>query len=210
MILLEVKDIEKTYTKKILSNINFTIKENEIIGIVGSSGSGKSVLLKILIGFIKPTKGIITKNASTGFSSQNNALYSALTPRENLEYFATMHGVTNKKEEITKIIKSLGLENYENEEVEHLSGGTKKRVDIACALLGNPKIIILDEPFNGLDNKRVNELIFLIKELYNNGKTIIVTSHLIEPIQDLCTRFLMVEEGNLKEISKKDLERVIR
>jgi len=202
-----VKNVSKIFNNnKVLYDINFKINKGDIIGILGRSGSGKSVILKIISGFISPTTGSIKTNKKIGFSVQSNSLYETLTLKQNLNYFAKIYEVKNSKEQIEKLIKFLHLESYKKILVKNLSGGTKKRLDIACALLEDPEILILDEPFVGLDSFLVNELSMFIKILQKKNNTIIISSHLLHQLENLCSRFLFVEKGKLKEITKDQLK----
>ena len=203
---INVKEVSKVFNKnKILEDINLSIEKGEILAVLGPSGSGKSVLIKLLIGFLKPTKGNITRNESIGFSMQDNSLYNNLTLKQNLNYFADLNHVPNKKEKINSILEKLSLISYKNILAANLSGGTKKRADIACALLTNPKILILDEPFVGLDTFLVKELTKRLKTLQEQGITIILSSHLLNQVENLCDRFIFIKNTHAIEISKKDI-----
>ncbi|MBM3232891.1 ABC transporter ATP-binding protein [Candidatus Pacearchaeota archaeon] len=204
--LLEIEGLYKKYgSKEVIKNLNFIINSPGIIGIVGESGCGKSILIKIIIGSLLPTSGKINIYSKLGFSMQNNAIYQSLTVRENLDYFATIYEVRNKGAVIDNILQELSLKQYENITINNLSGGTQKRVDIACALINDPETIVLDEPFTGLDSKLTKELTSLLINLHNKGKTIIITSHILETIDGLCTKFFLMENGALLEIKKGDL-----
>jgi len=209
MELISLKKVSKKFKDKIiLSNINLSVSEGDILGIVGASGSGKSVLMKILIGFLKQTSGKVDKKAKIGFSIQNNSLYENLTLKQNLYYFSSMYEVNNKKEKVQTLLKNLSLEGYKNVLVSKLSGGTKKRADIACALLNEPDILILDEPFTGLDSLLINRLITFLKNLNKEGATIIVFSHRINYVESLCKNFMFVGDGKITPISKSQLKKV--
>jgi len=192
--------------KPILQGVNFIVSKGEIFGVLGESGSGKSVILKILMGFIKPDEGEVVINSKVGFSMQNNSLYENLTLIQNLNYFSNMYGVTNKKEKIKNLLKILSLEGYEKTLVANLSGGTKKRGDIACALLNDPEILILDEPFVGLDSFLVQKLSRLIVELRNQGMTIILSSHLMSQVENLCTKTIFIKNKKVYSVDKSQLK----
>lgn len=137
MPLLQTVDLSRSFEKKsIFKDVSFSIEKGEIVGLIGRSGCGKSTLIKTLIGFLKPTRGHIIINSSSGhpigFSMQDNALYEYLTVKQNLQYFADVYCVDKKirKERIAHIITQLNLEEYKGTLVKHLSGGTKKRVDL--------------------------------------------------------------------------------
>ena len=208
--LVSLKGVGKSFgRKKILGDINLEINKDEIVGIVGPSGSGKSVLVKMLIGFFHPTEGSIDFEMSPtiGFSMQDNSLYEHLNVRQNAKYFSKIYDVSKKdrKERIPKLIESLDLKEFEKVLVKNLSGGTKKRVDLLCSLINNPDILILDEPFLGLDPSLVKALSKYILELHKLGKTIIISSHRTNELSYLATRMLMVKNKTLKEITKSEI-----
>jgi ABC-2 type transport system ATP-binding protein len=209
MNIIEVKGVSKSFKKNVIfSDANFKIKKGEILGILGSSGSGKSVLIKCLMGFIKPSKGKIINSAEIGFSTQANAIYENLTVKQNLNYFARLSNVKDRKKQIEVLLKNLSLTEYEKVKVLKLSGGTKKRVDLACALLTNPEILILDEPFAGLDTFLVNQLSKFLKELKKQGKTIIISSHLLDQVENLCTDLIFIKDKKVVSISKSQLKKL--
>jgi ABC-2 type transport system ATP-binding protein len=209
--------VSKSFGKlKVLDSIFFTIRKGESIGLVGRSGCGKSVLLKIIIGFLSKDSGEISIDHVTkdkiGFSMQNNSLYEYLTVRQNLNYFSKLYGIPRKKRRaiIPDIIKKLRLEEFEKVLVKELSGGTRKRVDIACALLNNPDILILDEPFLGLDPELVSKLAGFILELNRKGTTILISSHRITELGMICSRFVLMKEKKLNSIGRNELANAYR
>ena len=209
--IIKLENVSKSFKEKIIfNNINFEIKKNEFVGIVGESGQGKTVLIELIVGFLTPSSGTITRNVEKekiSFSIQNNSLYESLTVKQNLLFFAKINNVPKKerKERIPKILSQLKIEPYKNVLVKKLSGGTKKRVDIACALITNPSLLILDEPFTGLDKKLVEELARYILFLNKNGTTIIIISHRNQLMSQICSKALMLENKSIREISKKEL-----
>ena len=203
------REVSKKFRDKIiLDNVNLFVNSGNILGILGPSGSGKSVLIKILIGFLKPDSGEIETKAKIGFSMQNNALYENLTLQQNLKYFAKMYNVEKPKDKINLLLQQLSLENYRNITIGNISGGTKKRADIACALLNDPEVLVLDEPFAGLDTFLVNQLSDLLKQLQQKGMTIILSSHLLNQVESLCTALVFINEGKAKSITKEQLKKL--
>lgn len=199
---LRVHNLSKKFKKKqILKNVNLSINKGDIAAVIGGSGSGKSVLLKTIIGFLKPNKGSVTLNEVIGFSAQSNSIYENLTVKQNLHYFSEMYEVRNRKEAIENLIDVLQLDQYRNVHVRNLSGGTAKRVDIACALLENPEILVLDEPFTGLDFLLVERLSIFLKKLQKIGTTIIISSHKLNQVENLCNKFFLMSEGSATEIT---------
>lgn len=204
---IKLQGISKKFKNKIiLDNISLSINKQEIIGITGKSGSGKSILLKIILGYIKQDKGTISIKSRIGFSSQENSLYENLTLYQNLNYFAKINNVEKRKEKIKELLDILCLKEYEKYLIKNLSGGTKKRVDIACALLNNPEVLILDEPFVGLDHLLIKQLSDFLLKLKKNGMTIIMSSHVLEPIETLCNRILFVKDNKLSNVNKTELK----
>lgn len=201
--MIELINVSKKFGKKIvLNNVNLNIADNEIVGILGANGSGKSVFLKIISGFIKPDKGKVNVSGAIGISIQDNSFYESLTVKQNLKYFANIYGVKEKKEIIKYLTGRLGLDNFLNANAGTLSGGTKKKLDLACSLLNSPHILILDEPFTGLDKKFVMELAYFLRQLNKSGIGLIISSHNFSQISEVCNRFLMVDKTSVTEVSK--------
>ncbi len=209
MPLISIHNLKKRFNEKeILNDISLDIQEGDILGIIGASGSGKSVLLKHIIGFYKPGSGKITFSPKSslpctfGFSAQNNSLYENLTVNQNLSYFGSMYGLSSKeiKKNTKELIELTALNGNENLLVSKLSGGMKKRLDIACSLIHKPKVLILDEPFAGLDYVLIKKIILLLKKIQLSGTTIILTSHQTFCIEKLCTRAAIIENAKIKLI----------
>ncbi len=192
----------------VLNDVSFSVEDGDVFGIIGPSGSGKSVLIKLLIGFLEPYKGKVGVNSKVGFSMQNNSIYDNLTLRQNLNYFGKMYGVKNIKDRVDYLVEMLSLGEHEGKLVRELSGGTRKRVDLACAMLNSPEILVLDEPFVGLDSRLVNQLIGFLKSLNEGGMTVVLSSHLLENVKGFCNKVLFVEGGRTKLIDPGKLERV--
>ena len=206
-----IQNLSKSFKKHIIfEDVNITINKGDIFGILGPSGSGKSVLIKILMGYIKPSKGFVKINGRVGFSIQDNSYYENLTLYQNLNYFAKINNVKNRKEKIDSLIKILSLEEYKKIRIMNLSGGTKKRADLACALLKSPDILILDEPFTGLDSFLINQLIDFFKELQKQGITIILSSHRLQKMDDFCNRFVFINQGKVSNLTKDKLKKLYK
>ena len=224
--ILKIEEINKTFARKnVLRNISIEVIEGEIIGIIGSSGSGKTTLLNAIVGFIEPDKGKIkfrvktsdnrykytalntkTKkyiNNTYGFASQLPSFYEKLTVRENLEYFGELYGLKKEtlKANTETLIKLMELENSENVLAKKLSGGMERRLNIACAMIHNPDILILDEPTADLDPVLRNNIWNLIYKINKKGTTIILSSHHLSELETLCDRISIIKEGKLLETS---------
>jgi len=216
MYVLEVKGVSKSFgDNSILENIKLKLKEKEILGIVGASGQGKSVLIKTLIGFLKPDKGEIIspipKN-KVGFSMQDNSIYEYLKIKQNWKYFGKLKGLsrTEIKEQTQKLLEELDLTKYRKKLVKKLSGGTQKRVDLGCALITKPKILILDEPFLGLDPELIRNLSKYLTHLKKQGTSIIISSHRVKEISLICSRLVQLKNKTISPISKRRVGEVYR
>lgn len=223
--LLMVEKIGKSFGKKrILSDVTFDIKPGEIIGLIGTSGSGKTTLLNMLIGFISPDTGdvkfkeqqIITENNIYnsvykqprkfkniyGFASQLPSFYEKLTVRENLEYFGELYKLSKEvlDSNIESLLRLIELESSSNILGKNLSGGMERRLDIACALIHNPQILIMDEPTSDLDPLLRRNIWSLIKQINKKGTTVIVSSHHLSELETLCDRIAIIKNGTLLDI----------
>ncbi len=216
--LLKIKNLNLSFKDNhVLKQLTFDVPEQAIVGLISPSGGGKTTTLKCLVGLQKPDSiTMIYKNQFAvnniaqlaGFSFQENSLYEDLTLEENMLFFGTQLGL--KKEIILKrmnsIIDILKLKGQEKIVAKKFSGGMKKRLDIAITLLNNPEIILLDEPFSGLDKDMRLELWNLLAELKKMGKTLILTTHLLDEF-DLYADYVVkidngknIYQGFIKEI----------
>lgn len=197
--MLKVENIKKAYGKKvILESINLQVDEGQCVGIIGPNGSGKSTLLSIIVGVLKPNEGQVFLKGDIGYVPQDNALMEELTVKDNIEFWAEAHGKKVKEvlEEDT-YVKALGIHGMLGEKVKRLSGGMKKRVNIAIALINDPQYIILDEPCSALDIVYKNEVIDYLLELKKAGKTILYTSHSGDEIERLCDKICILKNGTI-------------
>lgn len=203
----------------VLDNLNLKVPYGEITGIIGPSGSGKTTMLNLLIGFLKPTKGKILfqsrdifkdfHNVTTlfGFGTQSFSFYEDLNVEENLFYFGTLYKI--KKSEIearaNELLKLLELDYARKTPGKLLSSGMGRRLDIACALIHNPKVLILDEPTQDLDPILRKELVATIRKVNKQKETtIIITSHLLGEIDGLCDTIGILYKGKIVKIGTPD------
>jgi len=209
--MIEARDVTKLYRKKAaLENISFWVNKGEIFGIIGPNGAGKSTLISIISTAVRPDNGDVLIDGMSvishathirkiiGYVPQDIALHSELSVLDNLKFWAHINSSSmksNKFSEIEHLVNTLELENVLKVRVENLSGGMKRRVNIAVALLNSPEVIIMDEPTVGLDIVSRKVVIKLIKDLAATGKTIVYTSHSYEEIEHLCNRILVLNEG---------------
>ena len=212
--MIEVKNVTKKYGKfTAVDNISFTVKDGEVVGFLGPNGAGKSTTMNMITGFIEPTDGTIkvngydimkkTKKAKKqiGYMPENVPLYMDLTVKEFVSYMAELKLVERKarKEEVSSAIKETGLEEVQNKLIKNLSRGYKQRVSMAGALVGNPDVLILDEPTVGLDPKQIIEIRNLIKNL-GKKHTVILSSHILSEISQICERVIIINKGKIVAI----------
>jgi len=210
--LIEVRGVNKKYRgRKALKDITFDVREGEVLGIIGPNGAGKTTLISLLATINRPESGSIHISgvdilkdpgkirASLGYVPQENALYPMLTAYENLDFWAGIYGVDKKvkKEKIDFVLRLLRLEDRKDDKVRTFSGGMKKRLNIAASLLHDPGILIMDEPTAGVDILSRVTIADLILELKKSGRTIIITSHHVDDLEDICDRIIVLREGNL-------------
>ena len=209
--MIEVKNVTKKYGSTIaVDNISFEVKDGEVVGFLGPNGAGKSTTMNMITGFIEPTKGQIVINGNDiskrprkakkeiGYMPENVPLYYELTPKEFVSYMAELKLVkrNERKQEVQKVIKEMGLEEVQNKLIRNLSRGYKQRVSMAGALVGNPDVIILDEPTVGLDPKQITEIRNLIKEL-GKKHTVILSTHILSEASQICEKVIIINKGKL-------------
>ncbi|MES1035346.1 ABC transporter ATP-binding protein [Bacillus pumilus] len=210
--MLNVHDIKKYYEdKQVLKGITFQLKKGESFGLLGPNGAGKSTLIGILTGLIHATSGTITiegidlkketKKAQQmiGIVPQEIALYLDLTAKENLMFWGKMYGLKGKelKSRVQETLELIGLKDRANDQVKVFSGGMKRRVNIGCAILHQPKLLIMDEPTVGIDPQSRNHILETVKTLNGEGMTIIYTSHYMEEVEFLCERMAIMDHGSI-------------
>lgn len=209
--MITVKNVCKKYGSFVaVDNISFEINDGEIIGLLGPNGAGKSTTMNMLTGFIEPTSGEILINgfniskkskkakANIGYMPENVPLYKDLTVKEFINYMAELKYVKgkDKKNMVSDIMAKTNLTDVQNKLIKNLSRGYKQRVSMAGALVGNPKILILDEPTVGLDPKQITEIRDLIKSLAKDH-TIIISSHILSEISQMCEKVIILNKGKL-------------
>ena len=208
--MIKISNLTKTYgDKKALDNLSLEIKEGSIFGLLGVNGAGKTTLLSILNGLFEADSGEIEmfgfdmKNHSkeikdiSSIIPQNLAFYENLSVKENLDFFADIQRAT--KEDYDKAVHVNSLESLLNQKASTLSGGQKRRLNIAIGLLNNPKVIYFDEPTVGVDPKTRNEILDSIKGYKELGITVVYTSHYMTEIERICDEVAIINEGKLVE-----------
>ena len=209
--MIEVKNITKKYGNFFAVNdISFEVKDNEIVGFLGPNGAGKSTTMNMITGYIEPTEGKIFVNGKEiskepnkvkrqiGYMPENTPLYQELTVREFVNYMADLKRVKRKekKEKVDKVLEQTGLKEVEKKQIRKLSRGYKQRVSLAGALIGNPEVLILDEPTVGLDPKQITEIRELIKKL-GKKHTVILSSHILSEVSQICEKVIIINKGKI-------------
>lgn len=224
---LEIKSLEKTYDSgtKALQGVNLTIPEGSFFGLLGPNGAGKSTLIHCLMGLALPTSGTAKILGHDVVSDYQKARYQVgLAPQEiNLDWFLSVedtldfHGgyfgmrKADRKKRIEKLLKDFKLYDKRKARSMFLSGGMKRRVVLARALMHNPKVLILDEPTAGVDVELRRELWDYMKKVNKAGTTIILTTHYIEEAEQLCDNIAMIKEGKIvREGTSDDLKKIYK
>ncbi len=212
--MVEVNSVTKKYGKfKAVDDISFSVKDHEIMGFLGPNGAGKSTTMNMITGYIEPTSGKIIVNGydiskspkkakiQIGYMPENVPLYNDLTVREFINYMAELKNVKRKerKDEVNKVIEETGLQDVQKKLIKKISRGYKQRVSMAGALVGNPDILILDEPTVGLDPKQITEIRSLIKKL-GKSHTIILSSHILSEVSQICEKVIIINKGKILAI----------
>ncbi|MFC6649189.1 ABC transporter ATP-binding protein [Paenibacillus rhizoplanae] len=217
--IIELCGLTKMYqSKAAVRNANLKIYRGEIVGIIGKNGAGKSTLLKMISGHVYPTSGELHffNRAAAGDQSffermgvliEQPGLYPNVSAYENLKLLAIAYGLSDRDTTIEKLLRLVGLDPKNTAKVKSYSMGMKQRLGIAVALLGSPDVLILDEPINGLDPQGIVEIRELILELNAAGLTILISSHILEELSKIATKYAIIHQGEFAEvISKEELQ----
>lgn len=209
--MIEVSHLTKTYGRHLaVDDVSFAVEDGQICGLLGPNGAGKSTIMNILTGYLSATSGLVTvaghqlpeeadaAKACVGYLPEQPPLYPEMTVEEYLLFAAELKGVkrADRKEQVRKAAHRTGLDNVMPRLIRSLSKGYRQRVGIAQALLGSPKLIILDEPTVGLDPAQVVEIRKLIREL-GKAHTVILSSHILSEVQAVCQQVLILSKGKL-------------
>ena len=217
--IIELKNIAKSFGKQnVLKNINLNVQQGQIVGLIGPSGSGKSTIIKIALGMEVADKGtaeifeakmpnrkLLSK---IGYMAQTDALYMTLTGFENLKFYAKMKGIKSSELQlqIDHVAEVVDLKDALNKRVEGYSGGMMRRLSLGIALLGNPKLLILDEPTVGIDSALRRKIWRELKRIKNNGQSILITTHVMDEAEQVDEVALILDGNVIALDSPKNLK----
>lgn len=224
--IIEVKSLEKSYkNKKVVKGISFNVKQGEILGFLGPNGAGKSTTINILSTVLKSDKGevkflgrkatedVMNIKKNIGVVPQDLAIYEEISAEKNVRFFASLYGLKGNKlnENVKETLEFVGLYDRRLDMAKTFSGGMKRRLNIACAIAHNPKLIIMDEPTVGIDPQSRNHILNSIKKLQKRGATILYTTHYMEEVEEIADRIIIMDHGTIiaegtKEELKKNIE----
>ncbi len=219
--MLTIKNISKSFGDvKAVKNISFNVEDGEILGLLGPNGAGKSTTISMIATLLKPDEGVITylgqnisKNDTSlkkdlGYVPQDIALYPTLSGLDNLKFWGNAYGIKKEflSQRIGEVSNIIGITTRLKDKVETYSGGMKRRINIGCALLHKPKLLILDEPTVGIDPQSRRHILDSVKYLNELNTTVIYTSHYMEEVEFLCDRICIMDQGEIiAKGSKKEL-----
>ncbi len=225
MSFIEIKNIKKSFGElTAVNDVSFTVDEGEVFGLLGPNGAGKSTLISIITTLVKLDAGNVVINGYDlrkqtmevkkilGLVPQEIALYPTLSARENLAFWGRMYGIGGSllKERIEDALEIAGLKDRAKDRIEKYSGGMKRRINIAAALLHRPKLLIMDEPTVGIDPQSRNHILETVVKLNKEGMTVIYTSHYMEEVEFLCSRIGIMDHGKvIASGTKEELRKLI-
>lgn len=216
--MITVEHLNRTYgSLHAVRDVSFTISQGEVIGLLGPNGAGKTTIMKMMCGYLEPSSGSVTINGTNvaqdtklaqsyiGYLPENLPVYPEMTIVSYLEYAAGLRGIPAEQQaaEIRRVLDATDLRGRALDKIGSLSRGLKQRVGVAQALLGNPKVLVLDEPTNGLDPTQTLQMRELIRKLAETS-TVIISTHILSEVEVVCDRVLMVRSGSLVLDSRID------
>ncbi len=222
-IVIETRNLTKVYRDfwgrqkvRALKALDLEIRRGEIFGLLGPNGSGKTTTIKLLLGLLFPTSGQalvfgrdateVTKNERIGYLPEESYLYRFLNAEETLDFYGRLFNMSAsvRRQRADRLIKMVGLTSARRRQLKEYSKGMTRRIGLAQALINDPELILLDEPTTGLDPIGTRAMKDLILDLRNQGKTIVMCSHLLADVQDVCDRIGILYQGELKELGRVD------
>ena len=204
---IHIQHVNKFIGKQhVLKDVSLSIKDGEVIGLLGPNGAGKSTLMKIMVGVWDATSGEVQVPNSIGFLPEQNPLYEDMYVREYLRFFVELR--TSKSvplhatpytlhQQVEDLIERVGLKAEANKRVGQLSKGYRQRVGLAQAMIGNPELLILDEPTTGLDPNQLEDIRALIREM-GKERTVILSTHILQEVKQMCSRVIIIDHGEIK------------
>ena len=226
--MLKVSRISKSYGSiKAINDLSFEVSEGEIFGLLGVNGAGKTTTFRMIVGLLEPDDGTITLNNKNidyditddiGFLTEERSLFIKMSVLEQILFYGNLKGLDNKEIEkrLDYWLDKLKITEYKNEKIKNLSKGNQQKIQFIAAVINEPKLLILDEPFTGLDPFNVEILMQALREMAKKGTIVIFSSHRMEHVEMFCDRLLIlvkgdkVLEGSLKEIKDNYLKKSIR
>ncbi len=215
MQMLKVEELSLYYGgQRVLNNVSFSFEKGKITGLLGPNGAGKSSIFKVLAGLVRPDSGVVTKNGenledisdlrkSCSYMIDSPAFYPYLSGRQNLQLIRKVLG---REKDLEKLMRLVGLDPFSQKRVKNYSTGMKQRLAIAQTMIHDVDLLLLDEPFNGLDPNGFQDLITLLRQLNEEGMTVVVSSHLLNELEQFADAFILLHNGSIAlDISKKDL-----
>lgn len=197
--MVQIAHINKSFgPQQVLKDVTLSIPEGQVLGLLGPNGAGKSTLMKILIGLWKADSGTVQVPERIGYLPENNPLYEEMYVTEYLQFMAQMTGISTSRDlEVSMLIERVGLTPERHKHIRELSKGYRQRVGLAQALLGDPQLLILDEPTTGLDPNQLVEIRALIREL-GKERTVILSTHIMQEVREMCDRVVILDHGQIK------------
>ena len=193
-----IEHIHKSFgAQHVLNDVTLSIPEGQVLGLLGPNGAGKSTLMKILIGLWKADSGAVSVPPRIGYLPENNPLYEEMYVTEYLQFMSELTNNQSPMTNIDALIDRVGLTPEKHKHIRELSKGYRQRVGLAQALLGNPQLLILDEPTTGLDPNQLVEIRSLIRSL-GKDRTVILSTHIMQEVREMCDRVVILDHGQIK------------
>ena len=218
---IQIRNLTKTYrdfwgSKKVqaLNSLSLEVNKGEVFGLLGPNGSGKTTTMKLLLGLLFPTEGEISilgksasdvsKNERIGYLPEESYLYRFLNAEETLDFYGRLFDIPAevRKQRTNELIEMVGLQHARRRQLKEYSKGMTRRIGLAQALINDPDLVLLDEPTSGLDPEGSQDMKRLIESLRDRGKTVVMCSHLLADVQDVCDRIAILYGGELKELGR--------
>ncbi len=222
-LVIETRALSKVYRDfwgrekvRALKSLDLEVHKGEVLGLLGPNGSGKTTTIKLLLGLLFPTSGRallfgldatdVGKNERIGYLPEESYLYRFLNAEETLDFYGRLFDIPAevRRQRVSELIKMVGLEGAKRRQLKEYSKGMTRRIGLAQALINDPDLLLLDEPTSGLDPIGTRDIKDLILKLRDQGKTILMCSHLLADVQDVCDRIAILHQGELKEMGRVD------